>query len=177
MFYTSSAYKLITNHFDNSCHPFPHKWIWKTTTINKIKHFLWLFVLNHLPTASLLYHRKITLSATCSICPNNYENQAHLFIHCQSARNVWTYFNIQPPITDRINWLQNYCRYNVPILINHSTSIPLKIPTRVILWHIWLNLNRYTFDRCTTTNVCLPSIISHATQICFLTKPPTISQR
>lgn len=108
MLSTSSAYKLITHHSDNYCHPFPHKWIWKTTATKKIKHFLWLLVLNRLPTASLLYYRNITLSSKCSICQNSFEDLTHLSIHCRPASNVWTYFNIQSPTTDQINWLKKY---------------------------------------------------------------------
>ncbi|OMO89529.1 hypothetical protein CCACVL1_07780, partial [Corchorus capsularis] len=56
-------------------------WIWKFSTIPKIKHFIWL--LNHQKIASKeLFHRGISQTDKCLLCPNDTKFVDHIFRKC-----------------------------------------------------------------------------------------------
>ncbi|GAU25827.1 hypothetical protein TSUD_30910 [Trifolium subterraneum] len=78
---------LVINH--NPSHSW--SWIWKIQLPEKIKFFFWLACHNFVPTLSLLNHRKMSHSATCTRCGLQDESFLHCIRDCEFARSLWNH--------------------------------------------------------------------------------------
>ncbi|KAF2565789.1 hypothetical protein F2Q68_00025999 [Brassica cretica] len=65
------------------------KLIWTGETSPKIRLFLWKITQGSLPTGANLQQRGLMQHTTCVRC-GELETEAHLFLHCNYARQVWT---------------------------------------------------------------------------------------
>jgi len=64
-------------------------WIWKLQLPEKYKFFFWLACHNDIPTLSLLNHKNITPSATCSRCGVQDETFIHCVRDCTFSVRLW----------------------------------------------------------------------------------------
>ncbi|GAU42452.1 hypothetical protein TSUD_235210 [Trifolium subterraneum] len=78
----------VTNH--NPSHSW--SWIWKLQLPEKIKFFFWLACHNSSPTLSLLNHRKMNPSATCTCCGLRDESFLHCIRDCGIIRNTFGHY-------------------------------------------------------------------------------------
>lgn len=89
---TKSGYRwLISQNANNENHSW--SWIWKLKIPEKIKFLVWLACHSSVPTLSLLNHRNISTSATCSRCGQHEETFLHCVRDCEFSRNIWYHFN------------------------------------------------------------------------------------
>jgi len=64
-------------------------WIWKLKIPKKFKLLVWLVCHNVVPTLSLLHHRHIAPTATCSRCGESEETVLHCLRDCRFSSNIW----------------------------------------------------------------------------------------
>ena len=86
-------------------------WIWKLKIPEKFKLLIWLACHNANPTLSLLHHRHIAPSATCSRCGEDDETLLHCLRDCSFSKIIWIKlgFTTQDPFFEGTvhNWLKN----------------------------------------------------------------------
>ncbi|KAH0743024.1 hypothetical protein KY290_031017 [Solanum tuberosum] len=68
---------------------FPHAWLWRIRSLNKIKFFLWLCAHERLPTTQYLHRLGIMPEALCPICHLAPEIVEHMFLQCPVAQKFW----------------------------------------------------------------------------------------
>lgn len=64
-------------------------WIWKLKVPEKYKFFIWLACNNAVPTQSMLHHRNIIHSPTCSRCGLQEETFFHCMRDCRISTDIW----------------------------------------------------------------------------------------
>nr|ABN08698.1 RNA-directed DNA polymerase; Ribonuclease H, putative [Medicago truncatula] len=72
-------------------------WIWKLKLPEKIKFLVWLACHNSVPTISLLNHRNIAPTATCSRCNLHVETFLHCVHDCHNSKNIWQHSRFNDP--------------------------------------------------------------------------------
>lgn len=104
-FTPASAYKHIqgvSNPLTNfnpstlSNHNLNWNWIWKLSSAEKIKSFIWLIMHNGIYTNSERKRRHLSDSFTCPGCNQEEETWIHMLRDCDYAREVWKELQ-QPP--------------------------------------------------------------------------------
>lgn len=65
---------------------FPHAWLWRIRSLNKIKFFLWLCAHERLPTTQYLHRLGIMPEALCPICHLPPETVKHMLFQCPVAQ-------------------------------------------------------------------------------------------
>ena len=67
-------------------------WLWKLNLFPKIKVFLWLVLIEALPTCEFFIYRRIEITNTCHLCNGSSENIDHIFKQCFfCSRNLGLY--------------------------------------------------------------------------------------
>jgi len=87
-----SAYRYaIETLVDNEEYRVGGEWLkmWKLQIPHKIKVFLWRALRGVLPMQMRLQDRGVPCTGICPFCETNYENDWHVFIGCEEAKNVW----------------------------------------------------------------------------------------
>jgi len=72
-------------------------WIWELKLPEKIKFLVWLASHNSVPTLSLLNHRNIAPTATCSRCNLHVESFLHCVRDCHYSTNIWQHSRFNDP--------------------------------------------------------------------------------
>lgn len=93
IFNCSSFYTHLTNSNPGSPSFSIHNLIWKSRIPQKVKAFSWTAALNKINTLDNLQKRrphKALSPNVCIICLKNAESVAHLFLHCEVARYLWS---------------------------------------------------------------------------------------
>lgn len=142
LFSTKSVYSLLHN---RPYVPYKFKWIWTLHTLGKIKFFLWLCSHNRLPTRACLHHIGINIEQNFAICTNPQETIHHIFFESPIAVKFWQDINLNSlnlPY-QQTHWLQALRDVNISLQHNHLQWLDF-LP--FVLWHIWLNRNRNTFE-------------------------------
>jgi len=57
------------------------KYLWKVTSLLKVKIITWLAICDRLPTGLYLHRHHIRLLSLCVFCDNQLESSAHIFFH------------------------------------------------------------------------------------------------
>ncbi|XP_024630845.2 uncharacterized protein [Medicago truncatula] len=87
---TKSGYKWLLSQSgsaNNSNHSW--SWIWRFKVPEKYKFLIWLACNNVVPTLSMLNHRNIASSPTCSRCGLHDETFFHCMRDCNFSRDIW----------------------------------------------------------------------------------------
>lgn len=63
--------------------------MWSLHVLNKIKAFTWRARRNIFPTKANLCHRKVSDNPTCEACGLGAKTSAHVFWHCEKAKEIW----------------------------------------------------------------------------------------
>jgi hypothetical protein len=77
------------------CHEaayFPWKGIWHVKVPKRVAFFVWTAALGKILTHDNLRRRGIVVVEWCVMCKKHGESVDHLFLHCDVARVVWSYF-------------------------------------------------------------------------------------
>lgn len=64
--------------------------VWSLNIPPKIKHFVWRSLKDCLPTRQRFLSKEVSYSPSCCFCYHVYENEWHLFICCEKAKQIWT---------------------------------------------------------------------------------------
>lgn len=114
--------------------PYHHHWLWKLNLPPKIIHFLWLVSHQRLTTASYLYHIKVTLSNTCTLCFQSIEIINHLLFNYLHTNVIWAQLGLAPCI--------QHCNthFLTPIqaihyLIQYAKELPYNLPSATLIPH------------------------------------------
>jgi hypothetical protein len=70
--------------------------VWRSVAPLKCKIFWWLAKRHRLPTNERRFRHQLSASASCPSCALD-EDVAHLLLSCHRAREVWQFFNLEPP--------------------------------------------------------------------------------
>ncbi|KAK2368688.1 hypothetical protein QL285_081866 [Trifolium repens] len=85
-------------------------WIWKLQLPKKIKFFFWLACHNSVPTISLLNHRKMSHTATCTRCGTQDESFLHCIRDCEFSHSLWNHIGFNNleffSNSDAYDWLK-----------------------------------------------------------------------
>jgi len=87
-----SRYSWLLSHSESNINPsaiVSWSWIWRLKIPEKFKVLVWLACHNVVPTLSLLHHRHIATSATCSRCGEEDESMLHCLRDCSFSKNIW----------------------------------------------------------------------------------------
>jgi hypothetical protein len=127
--------------------------VWKGPTPSKVQGFVWMMLLDRIPTKSNLFRRGVLQQPqdqVCVLCGSCVENSIHLFIYCTFAIQVW----------DRItNWLGlvftlpqscasllNYFAFAVG---NKKSRSGLISVWNAATWCLWRHRNKILFENGT----------------------------
>jgi len=89
---TKSGYNWLITHRDLTTDPLSHNswsWLWRLKVPEKYKFFIWLACQNASPTLSLLHHKNMAPSATCTRCGEEEETFLHCVRDCRYSRCIW----------------------------------------------------------------------------------------
>lgn len=70
----------------------PWKLIWKIKSPPKVSCFVWLVIRRACLTHEALQRRGLQICSRCFMCDLKAEDNAHLFLHCKTASNLWNMF-------------------------------------------------------------------------------------
>nr|GEZ10500.1 RNA-directed DNA polymerase, eukaryota [Tanacetum cinerariifolium] len=143
-FSVASARRLVDSHFLGAA---PLATRWNKCILIKANVFLWIAMLNKLPTRVNLDRMGIDVdSLLCPICHEDVETVNHLFFSCEVAKDLWgllaKWWELDVPfcanIFEWLSWLD-------------SAPIPAKARPLldgvggVLMWSIWCFRNRLIF--------------------------------
>ena len=134
--------------------------IWKMKLLSKVKFFGWLLFLGRLNTRAHLLHRNLRSreESNCELCHTQLETDAHIFVECPRARDIWLCFGHLPlPGQHRTPWAL-------------GSELPLPDQTRpdimlLLLWHIWKARNALIFNRDNLSTVDVLRRVLHDLEI------------
>ena len=112
------AYNLACETYDSlQGESFKGNWVWRTSTIPKIRCFLWQCLHKSIPAREVLIVRGLNTPFSCPICCNEVESIIHILRDCPQARIFWDSF--PPPVppnifygTNLLDWLQINCNFH-----------------------------------------------------------------
>ncbi|XP_043700098.1 uncharacterized protein LOC122650780 [Telopea speciosissima] len=161
IFSTKSTYHLLLNLRDylatgHASSSNRHKWedvptsvwkrIWHSTTLPKIKNFLWRIYVDGIACGDNLARRNISIDPGCCLCGYNLETCDHLLFECPFPRAVWfgsnlsfLVSNIQPSLA---GLLTGWDKFPFPSKDRGKEVLCL---VSFVCWHIWLARNHITF--------------------------------
>ena len=65
------------------------KWVWRFKALEKVKHLLWFYLHEALPTNMLWCHRGMSQNPRCMRCSGEQESILHCIRDCPHAREMW----------------------------------------------------------------------------------------
>ena len=139
VFTTRGAYQTLHPIAANSI---DFMYIWKMKLPNKVKFFGWLLFLGRLNTRTHLHHRNLRgrEESNCKLCHTQLETDAHIFVECPRARDVWL----------RLGHLPLPGQHRTPWALGSEPPLPDQARPDVmllLLWHIWKARNALIFNR------------------------------
>ncbi|KAF3946154.1 hypothetical protein CMV_027546 [Castanea mollissima] len=126
---------------------FDGDWIWKASTIPKIKCFVWQCLHKSIPVNTILAARVMEFSPVSHLCREGSESILHVLRDCHVTRNLWN--SLTPPMAESIffglntsEWLrQNCCNFKT----FPNSDIKWGIIFSFSIWTLWLNRNGVVF--------------------------------
>jgi len=159
---TKSGYQWLISHNGTNIDSHSWSWIWRKKIPEKYKFFIWLACHNSLPTLSLLHHRQIAASATCSRCGDFEETIFHCIRDCSFSSVIWHHIGFSDPsffaVSDMEDWIKNGLNSNQGSLFAAG------------LWWIWRSRNAQCFNNETISLHRLASQIYNSVEdinFCF----------
>ena len=108
-------------------------WIWKLKAPEKYKFLVWLACHDAVPTMTLLHHRKISPTATCTRCGDHEESLLHCIRDCRHSKIIWHIVGFLSHdffyTTCPTEWIRN------------GTNSPHSTLFLATLWWVWRNRN------------------------------------
>lgn len=145
-----NAYHWVSNRDANSDQRGKWSWIWRLKIPANIQFFIWQICHFALLTSQCLNHWGVPLNPVCTVCNVEEETILHCLFACPRIMQVWQdlAIGIVPPSNTQElpNWLRK-------VVVTYG-SLPF-----VVLWVIWLNHNRASFDHLTEP---VTTVVAHA---------------
>ena len=111
---------------------------WHLNLLAKIKIFAWRACVNRQPFREKLCVRGINTAKDCPICNKELESIHHVFLHCEFAIRVWSFWANGVQLIQRNNW--SFPDSAVYILAHKPSYVLESFFT--VAWAIWYNRNR-----------------------------------
>jgi len=106
--------------------------------------YLWLTILNKIPTWDYLQRRCYSGPRFCMLCKTGEESTSHIFIHYPYAIQVWKDLNnwIGHPQLWIYNLMEEGLKawFDTPVLKN------FRVVPFITLWGLWLEKNKCIFE-------------------------------
>ncbi|KAF7844545.1 reverse transcriptase [Senna tora] len=154
-FSTKSAYFLLCSFKFSWPEDSNWSWVWKLGCHPRYKLFIWLLLMNGLPTRGNLAGRGMNISSNCPLCNLSVEENSYLFRDCIVSQQVWLlvspYFALQTN-SDFNLWIKINCKDQAPSIYNisHETLFIY------LILHLWNARNKKIFENC---NFSVASIV------------------
>ena len=136
---TKSGYNWLLSFQEDHLVILSWSWIWRQKLPKKFKFFIWLACHNSIPTLSLLHHRNIAPSATCTRCGDFDETVFHCIHDCRFSKHIWQHLGFSDSsffLADSVrNWILDELNGLRAILLAAS------------MWWVW----RYCNSMCLNT--------------------------
>ena len=144
LFEVRSFYGLLSGRSNTQ---FPWKNVWKPKIPSKVAFFMWLAAHDKNLTIDNLCCRRHCVVEWCFMCKRGSETGAHLFLHCDYARELWSLvfcmFGIQWTMPRMVLNLLD-CWKRRDLTKDHNT-IWNAIPG-CLMWLIWRERNQRVFE-------------------------------
>ena len=114
------------------------KKIWKVWVPNKIRHFLWRFAKDSLPTKQNLVARHIPVGNICDGCGDHSESVLHALWLCDQVRSAWM---SDPGFSFLVRAKCRSFMELLEVLIAHGLSFRIAL-FAVVVWSLWQYRNR-----------------------------------
>jgi len=126
---------------------FPWKSIWRVKTLTMVAFFVWSVALGKILTHDKLLKRNVVVIEWCCMCKKNGESMDHLLLHCEVARDLWSYiFSLFG-----IEWVMP--RMVLELLTSWGASVRYgrakeawRLTPLCLLWCIWRKRNVRLFE-------------------------------
>jgi hypothetical protein len=121
----NSAYYFIMDRSRNNsrlCKPGEWDKLWKLRISNKVKVFLWTALCGVLQTRSRLIQKDVLCRGNCAFCLGGLENEWHVFLWCDVAKEVWMEVGIWELIQPIVNEAEGFCEAIIHMLSNLSSE-------------------------------------------------------
>lgn len=154
-------------------------WFWKMKVPQKFKSFIWLIFHNKLPTNSLRARRGMATSDSCPRCNGSPETINHLFRDCPKVIPLWDKFHMGRTMREGFesstnDWISHNLKRSK--IIRMTNEIPWNLLFCAILWQIWKDRNRKSFDNIDMfPEVSSKMVCSYAFEIVEAFKSPLVS--
>jgi hypothetical protein len=87
-FEVKSFYEVLIRQDGPSC---PSKSIWRVKALSRVTFFVWTVALGKFFTHDNLRKRNVVVVEWCCMCKKSGEFVEHLLLHCEAARDLWSY--------------------------------------------------------------------------------------
>ena len=112
--------------------------IWQLTIPEKIRIFAWRAVKNLLPSAEILWKKKVIQELVCQICNNKLEKVFHALVGCKVVQKIWKITRFEDDLKECVD--QNILSLLIGLKLRRSNDdIELLVS---ILWMIWNARNK-----------------------------------
>lgn len=145
--------------------------LWRTFIPPKISMLSWKIIRKKIATAERLRRRGAPTGRVCLRCVNGeIEDENHIFVHCQLARNLW-------------NWVSQVIHYDITQftdakqLICWAVKRPEKLQVHQVittlvlagLWELWCARNSLVFDAKLVSNEqCVSNVRNWVRKTAFM---------
>jgi ribonuclease HI len=142
-----SAYQLESNSSGQPSQFAGGKWLWKVSSLPKVKYFIWLCLHNSLSVREVLASRGLNITPLCLRCGTHAESILHLLRDCSDSCAFWQKIGIPSRCISSFgaslyDWLHANCT-------DQSKKPPHNLPWSILfpigLWSLWLERNNKVF--------------------------------
>jgi ribonuclease HI len=142
-----SAYQLESNSSGQPSQFAGGKWLWKVSSLPKVKYFIWLCLHNSLFVREVLASRGLNITPLCPRCGTHAESILHLLRDCSASCAFWQKIGIPSRCISSFgvslyDWLHANCT-------DQSKKPPHNLPWSILfpigLWSLWLERNNKVF--------------------------------
>ena len=164
-FKLKEAYQLIVKKEEDLSRPsFPGAWVWKTSSLPKVKHFPWQCCQSSIGVRAILNERGLGIPPVCLVCNTEPKTIIHALRDCPKAQCFWNSFS--PPILQSlfyglplVEWLKTNCRSSRHCGIS---DIEWGIMFPMVVWILWLHCNSIVFGRLSPQRNLLDETLARA---------------
>jgi hypothetical protein len=134
--------------------PFPWKNIWRVKAPTRVAFFVWSAALGKILTHDNLRKMNVIVIEWCCLCKKSGESIDHLLLHCDIARDLWSYILI----VFGVQWVMS--RTVLELLNSWGAAIGCgrakeawRLAPLCLLWCIWRERNAWLFEDVKTSMV------------------------